>query len=92
MIGKSVSELIEALYENAEIEIIYRHHRYLISAWLEESGNYAIEVYFIQKDSKTLFSYLGMDRRNVVEAFEDARIFDNQTIYQVESEIDVIYG
>jgi hypothetical protein len=56
------------------------------------SGLYTLEVTLYDSKIYELFNHSSNNRQECVEAFEKAKIFDGMTIYEAESEIEVIFG
>lgn len=90
MNGKSISDFISDLYYNPEIEFIYNAMRYIVSGYME-NNEYTLELYNISQD-ECLFKMTDVSRIKCIEAFEEAPIFNEKTIYEVEKEITVLYG
>ena len=92
MNGKSIRSFISELYYNPEIEFEYKKNRYIISGYINSDQiNYTLELCKID-DNEIIFFKSGKFREKVVESFEEAKIFDGKTIYEVESEITVLFG
>ena len=93
MLGNNLNEFMDDMYHNPEKEISYCGKRYMITGYVDESCElYTLEVYTIEKDSRELFKFTSKARYECVEAFEKAKIFDGQTIYEAEKEIEVLFG
>ena len=93
MLGNDLNEFIDDLYHNPEKEISFRGKRYMIAGYINETGElYTLEVYTIEKASKELFKHTSKVRYECVEQFEVAKIFDGKTIYEVEKDIEVLFG
>ncbi len=90
--GKSLSQFINDLHYNAETEFTFNDKKYLISGWINENNTYTLELYSIEKNPQKLFCCTDFSRQAVVEQFENAKIFENKTIYEVEKNITVNYG
>ncbi len=92
MTGRTISEFITELYNNPEMEFIYRNNRYMISGYVSPSGDtYTLELWNITANS-LVFKCSDMFREKCVEQFEDSKLFDKRTIYEAEEEINVQYG
>lgn len=92
MTGKTVSEFITELYNNPEMEFLFRDKRYMLSGYIDSKDeSYTLELWLIE-ENKMLFSVSDRSREKCVEAFEKARFFDNKNIYEAEDKITVIYG
>ena len=92
MNGKSLCQFINDLHYNAETEFTFNNKKYLISGWINENKTYALALYLIEENPQELFYCTDFSRQNVVEQFENAKIFENKTIYDVEKNITVNYG
>ena len=93
MIGNTLNDFICDMYSNPEKEICYQNKKYMITGFVDEIGElYTLEVYTIEENSKTLFSYSSKLRNECVKKFEQAKIFDGKTIYEAEKDIEVLYG
>ena len=90
MIGTKLSEFVDELYYNPEIEFIYDGKRYMISGYMVEDC-YVLEMCNINANT-ILFEVSSASRNDCVTAFENATIFNGQTIYEVEKNIQVLYG
>ena len=90
--GKTTAELIEALYYNPEMEILYRGKRYLVSGFVEEDGRYTLRMDSVEPQSRELFCAVSQRRGQCVGAFERAVLFDGRTVYEAEREIEVLFG
>lgn len=92
MKGRSISEFITELYNNPEMEFIYQDQRYMISGYVNSSDDiYTLELCNICT-GHLVFNCSDKFREKCVEQFEEAKIFDGKTVYQVEKEIEVLFG
>ena len=92
MTGKNLRQFLEDLHYNAETEFIFNGKKYLVSGWINENNSYTLALYSIEENSQELFCFTDFSRQNVVEKFKTAKIFENQTISEVEQNITVNYG
>ena len=92
MQGKSLSEFIDSLYINPEMEIEYSNKKYLISGYRDDDNSYVLRVDTIAVSSKQIFFVKNSDVQKCVEAFETEKVFDDKTIYEIEDKITVLYG
>ena len=92
MQGKSLSEFIDSIYFNPEMEIEYLDKRFLISGYRDDDNSYVLRIDTITASSERIFFAKNTDIQKCVEAFEQARLFDGRTIYEANDEITVIYG
>lgn len=92
MIGRTIGEFIDELYNNPEMEFVYRDEHYMISGYIEPPDkNYTLELYNITKNV-SLFKFTDKLREKCIENFENSKIFDKKNIYEVENEITILYG
>ena len=92
MKGKKMSEFIDSLYSNPEMEIEYNDKKYLVSGYRSDDNEYVLQVDTIETLSTQVF-YCKSEKIEVcVELFEQSKIFDGKTIYEAEREITVLYG
>ena len=66
--------------------------RYLVTGWLNEDGTYTISLCSIEETPAELFTCTAKLRSDVLETFENAKIFGDKNIYDVEKDIVVMYG
>ena len=93
MKGNYLNEFIDDLYHNPEKEISYRGAKYMIRGYFSPSANvYTLEVCTIELSPHTLFSHTSSERRDCVESFVNAKIFNGMSLYEVEKDIEVLYG
>ena len=92
MQGKKLSDFIDSLYSNSEMEIEYNDKKYLVSGYRSDDNEYVLQVDTIETLSIQVF-YCKSEKIEVcVELFEQSKIFDGKTIYEAEREITVLYG
>ena len=92
MKGKTLNQFVDELYYNAEIEFILNRTKYIISGWSNDDGTYTLSLCSIEENPTELFNYTSESGTEVVENFENAKIFNGKTVYDVEKNITVIYG
>ena len=92
MIGNPISEFIDDLYCNPEMEMEYHGVRYLVSGYRDADNEYVLQIDTIEPQSSAVFFVKKKTVRECVEAFEEATLFDGKTIYEAENEITVLYG
>lgn len=90
MVGKSISEFIDELYSNPEMEFVYKNERYMISGYLTDNL-YTLEMCNITNNN-VVFKKTSYSRMDCITAFEEANIFNGENIYQVEEKIEILYG
>lgn len=94
MTGKTFTEFMDDLAYNPEMEFMFRGERYMISGYLtgdQYGDQYTLELCNIDTDSM-LFTMTSASRDECVAAFEKAQVFDGETIFEAEHEIEVLYG
>ena len=92
MQGKSLSEFIDSLFINPEMEIEYSNKKYLISGYRDDDNSYVLRVDTIATSSEQIFFAKNAEVQKCVDAFETAKLFDGKTIYEAEDKITVLYG
>lgn len=101
MIGNTINEFISDLYINGgpEKEFIYNDKYYIIQADKhnnEDITSLRLDVYkLMDKEADDFIDTIwfdGNDLKECVEKFEIAPIFDGQTIYEIESQVEVLFG
>lgn len=92
MQGKSLSEFIDSLYINPEMEIEYKAKRFLVSGYIDDDNSSVLRIDTITASNEQIFFAKNATVQKCVEAFENAKLFDGRTIYEVHDEITVLYG
>ena len=92
MKGKLLSEFIDELFINPELELVYHDTKYLISGYAGEKDLYTLSVNILGSNGHKVFEVSNIDRNECVSNFEKAKIFNGLTIYEAEQEIEVLYG
>ena len=94
MKGNDLNQFIDDLYSmgGPEKEFIYKGKSYFLES--ANIGNNTIEMVMFQCFGKGeyIFRCTGKDFAECARQFEKAKIFDGKTIYEVENEIEVVYG
>ncbi len=77
-----------------EKDFLFRGKRYFMESQCYEKNPALIEFVIFEcfGDENYIFRCHGKTFRECVEQFEKAKIFDGLTIYEVESEIEVLFG
>ena len=92
MKGLKLEEFIDSLCYNPELEFTYDGMTYVLSGYID---NYA-SIYTIELCNKDTGNIVFLKKSNsrtaCVLSFEQARVFNHKTIYDVEQNIEVIYG
>lgn len=96
MKGNTISEFINDLYAcgGPEKEFTFRGKRYFLETIMVE-GTDLLELYVAEikeNADNVVFSFTGKSLHDCVAQFEEAKIFDGKTVYQVEKEIEVLFG
>lgn len=96
MKGNTISEFINDLIAcgGPEKEFTFRGKRYFLETIAVE-GTDLLKLYVVEiKDSTddVIFTFTGKTFQDCVDQFEEAKIFDGKTIFQVEQEIEVLFG
>ncbi len=96
MRGNTISEFISDLYTcgGPEKEFTFRGKRYFLETITVE-GTDLLELSVVEINDNAddvVFSFTGKTLHDCVEQFEEAKIFEGKTIYQVEQEIEVLFG
>ena len=96
MKGNTISEFINDLYAcgGPEKEFTFRAKRYFLETIMVE-GTDLLELYVAEikeNADNVVFSFTGKSLHDCVAQFEEAKIFDGKTVYQVEKEIEVLFG
>lgn len=96
MKGNTITEFINDLYAcgGPEKEFTFRGKRYFLETiMVEETDLLELYVAEIKENADDIvFSFTGKTLHDCVAQFEEAKIFDGKTIYQVEKEIEVLFG
>ena len=101
MKGNTINEFINDLYTNGgpEKEFVLGNKYYIIQAESkagDEKTYLRLDEYLYENDEAgtylNTFWVEGMNLTECVEAFEKAQIFDGKTIYEVEKDIEVLFG
>lgn len=95
MKGNTISEFMNDLYAcgGPEKDFLFRGKRYFLET-IAKGNSELLELYIFEVNDtdNVVFSCTGKTFRDCVEQFEEAKIFDGKTIYQVEQEIEVLFG
>lgn len=93
MLGNNLNDFMDDMYYNPEKEMSYAGKRYMVAGYVDaESALYTLIVYSVENNSKTLFKVTSKSRKECVQAFEKAKIFDGKPIYEAEKDIEVLMG
>lgn len=96
MIGNTLSEFIDDILTmgGPEKEFLFRSRKYMLQSQRYEDNPSLTELVIFEcfGDENYIFRCHGKDFRECFEQFEKSSIFDGMTIYEAESEIEVLFG
>ncbi len=96
MIGNTLSEFIDDILTmgGPEKEFLFRGKKYMLQCQKYETNPSLTELVIFEcfGDENYVFRCHGKDFRECFKQFEKATIFDGMTIYDAESEIEVLFG
>ena len=74
-------------------EFTFRDKRYFLeTVYHEETGLDEMYIFEASDTDPVIARFFGKDFDECTDQFEEAKIFDGQTIYDVEDEIEVLFG
>ena len=97
MIGMKIQEFIEKAYYGDEVEFVLHDTTYFMQGY-KTNDRYVLTVDYWKKTDGSepehdyLFQIDCDSQHERMILFESAQIFCGKTIYEVESEITVVYG
>ncbi len=96
MKGNTLTEFMDDLLTmgGPEKEFEFRGRRYFMEAqpYEEDRDQTEFVIFECFGEQRYIFRCHGPDCESCVRQFEQAKIFDGLTIYEAESEIEVLYG
>ncbi len=95
MKGCTLAEFINDLRTmgGPEKEFTFRDKRYFLeTVYHEETGLDEMYIFEVSDTDPVIARFFGKDFDECTDQFEEAKIFDGQTIYDVEDEIEVLFG
>ena len=95
MKGNSLQEFMDDLLTTGgpEKEFVFRKKRYFLeTVYHPEKAENELSVDEIDMPKGKTYSFRGKTIRECVDKFENAPIFDGLTVYEAESEIEVLFG
>ena len=95
MKGCTLAEFINDLRTmgGPEKEFTFRNKRYFLeTVYHEETGLDEMYIFEVSDTDPVIARFFGKDFDECTDQFEEAKIFDGQTIYDVEDEIEVLFG
>ena len=97
MTGMIISDFMDKIYCGDEVEFKINETTYFVQGY-KEKDDYILTVdYWNSVDGNVpqhdyLFSIKCSSPEERKKSFEEAKIFNGKTIYEIESKIEVIYG
>ena len=96
MKGSTLAEFINDLRTmgGPEKEFTFRDKRYFLET-IRQKDTGLLEMYVaevVYDSDGPIFRFFGKDFDECTDQFEEAKIFDGQTIYDIEDEIEVLFG
>lgn len=95
MKGSTLAEFINDLRTmgGPEKEFTFRDKRYFLETIRQkETGLLEMYIFEVSDTDPIIARFFGKDFDECTDQFEEAKIFDGQTIYDVEDEIEVLFG
>jgi len=94
MKGNTITEFINDLliYGGPEKEFLFQNKRYFLETTAKDSGLLEMSIFEVSDTDDVIFSCSGKSFQECTGQFEAAKIFDGKTIYDVEDEIEVLFG
>ena len=95
MKGNTLNEFMDDLYSmgGPEKEFLYKGKRYFLQCEAIPNSNLIELVIFKCFDNQDyIFKATGKSFSECAEQFEQAKIFEGKTIYEVEKDIEVLFG
>ncbi len=87
MIDGNPNEFIDGLHYGDERFFMFHGRKYFVQGYFEE-GRPMLEVYIFEPpDNDFKWEAFSSDKHYPVEAFENAKIFDGKSFWEVENEI-----
>ena len=95
MKGSTLAEFINDLRTmgGPEKEFTFRDKRYFLeTVYHEETGLDEMYIFEVSDTDPIIARFFGKDFNECTDKFEEAKTFDGKTIYDVEDEIEVLFG
>ena len=95
MKGSTLAEFINDLRTmgGPEKEFTFRDKRYFLETIRQkETGLLEMYIFEVSDTDPIIARFFGKDFGECTDKFEEAKIFDGKTIYDVEDEIEVLFG
>lgn len=95
MKGSTLAEFINDLRTmgGPEKEFTFRDKRYFLETIRQkETGLLEMYIFEVSDTDPIIARFFGKDFNECTDKFEEAKIFDGKTIYDVEDEIEVLFG
>ncbi len=87
MINGDAREFIDGLHYGDERFFLYNGDKYFIQGYYDD-GKPMLELYIIEADNNLEWRAISENNNYPVEEFENAKIFNNKTFWEIESEIE----
>ncbi len=99
MKGLSMNEFYNALFYGADIDFKYGSMYYHINAGVEHNGKHGITVFKFDKHPDEtpsiydeIYNVSHGDTAECVETFLNAKLFECRSIYEIESNVEILYS
>ncbi|MCR5359283.1 MAG: hypothetical protein K6E55_05295 [Thermoguttaceae bacterium] len=95
MKGSTLAEFINDLRTmgGPEKEFTFRDKRHFLETTFHEDTQMSeMYIFEIRDNNPIIARFFGKDFDECTDQFEEAKIFDGKTIYDVEDEIEVLFG
>lgn len=94
MKGHTLNQFIDDLQSTGgpEKEFSYKGKRYFLESANIGDGTIEMVVFQCFGKEEYIFRCIGKSFSECAKQFESAKIFDGKTIYEVEQDIEVLYG
>ena len=95
MKGNTLNEFMDDLYSmgGPEKEFLYNGKRYFLQCEIIPNSNFIeLAIFKCFDNQEYIFKATGKSFSECAEQFEKAKIFDGKTIYEVEKDIEVLFG
>ena len=94
MKGNNLNEFIDDLYSTGgpEKEFLHKGNRYFLESANIDDRTIEMAIFQCFGKGEYIFRCKGKNFAECAKQFENAKIFDGKTIYEVENEIEVLFG
>lgn len=87
MINGDVKEFIDGLHYGDERFFLYNDDKYFIQGYYDD-GKPMLELYIIETDNNFEWREISENNNYPVEKFENAKIFNGKSFWEVEQDIE----